>query len=103
MQRTALAYYPAGVGADPGTDGVRVGVDVIGIVRDDLVRALERVGGGEASAVFVARLADAASSSRELVALFDWLDATGYCDASGSPRRSGAARGRALGARAAIR
>ncbi len=77
MQRTALAYYPAGIGADPGTDGVRVGVDVIGVVRDDLVRALERVGGGEASAVCVARLADAANSSRELVALFDWLDATG--------------------------
>lgn len=77
MERTAVAYYPAGVGAGPGTDGAQVGVDVIGVVRDDLVRALERVGAGGASAVFVARLADAAGSSRELVALFDWLDAAG--------------------------
>jgi hypothetical protein len=77
VERSAFAYYPAGVKADPGADGLRVGVDVIGVVRDDLVRALERVGAGKASVLLVARLADAAGSARELVALFDWLDAAG--------------------------
>lgn len=75
--RTALAYDPASVGADPGAGGARVGLDVIGVVHDGLAGALERVGAGEASALLVARLADAAGSLRELVALLDWLDA---CD-----------------------
>jgi hypothetical protein len=73
--RTAFAYYPASVEADPRTDGARVGVDVIGVVRDGPVGALERIGAGEASTLLVARLADVASSLRELVVLLDWLDA----------------------------
>ena len=77
VDRTALAYYPASVEADPGADGARIGVDVIGVVRDSPVGALERIGTGEVSALLVARLADAAGSLRELVALLDWLDA---CD-----------------------
>jgi DNA invertase Pin-like site-specific DNA recombinase len=74
VDRTALAYYPPSVEADPGADGARIGVDVIGVVRDGLVGALERIGAGEASSLLVARLADAAGSLRELVALLDWLD-----------------------------
>ncbi|HTU78351.1 MAG TPA: recombinase family protein [Solirubrobacteraceae bacterium] len=77
MDRSALAYYPASLDADPGADGARIGVDVTGVVRDGLVGGLERIGAGEASALLVARLADAAGSLRALVALLDWLDA---CD-----------------------
>jgi DNA invertase Pin-like site-specific DNA recombinase len=77
MARTSIAYYPAGVVSDPGADGARVGVDVIGVVRDDIAEALERIGAGEASVLLVARLADAAGSLRELVALLDWLAACG--------------------------
>ncbi len=77
MERTALAYYPTSVEADPGADGARIGVDVIGVVHDGPVGALERIGAGAASALLVARLADAAGSLGELVALLDWLDA---CD-----------------------
>jgi hypothetical protein len=75
--RTALAYYPASVEADPGADGARIGVDVIGVVHDGPVEALERIGTGAASALLVVRLADVAGSLREMVALLDWLDA---CD-----------------------
>ena len=75
--RIALAYYPVGVEADPGADGVRIGVDVIGVVHDGPAGALERIRAGEASALLVGRLADAAGSLRELVELLDWLDARG--------------------------
>lgn len=77
MDRTALAYYPANVEADPAADGAQIGVDVIGVVHDGPAEALERISGGEAPALLVARLADAAGSLRGLVALLDWLDA---CD-----------------------
>jgi hypothetical protein len=77
VERTALAYYPASVETDPGADGARIGVDVIGVVHDSPVGALERIGAGAASALLVVRLADVAGSLRELVALLDWLDA---CD-----------------------
>lgn len=75
MGRTALAYYPASVEADPRVDGARIGVEVVGVVRDGLGGALERIGAAEASSLLVARLADAAGSLREMVALLDWLDA----------------------------
>ncbi len=75
MDRTAFAYYPASVEADPAADGARIGVDVIGVVHDGPEEALERIGDGEASALLVVRLADVVGSLRELVALLDWLDA----------------------------
>jgi Resolvase, N terminal domain/Recombinase len=77
VDRTAFAYYPASAEADPAADGARIGVDVVGVMRDGPAEALERIGAGEASALLVAHLADAAGSLRELVALLDWLDA---CD-----------------------
>lgn len=74
MDRVALAYHPASDDADPSADGARVGVEVVGVVRDGLSETLERISAGEAPALLVARLADAAGSLRELVALLDWLD-----------------------------
>jgi DNA invertase Pin-like site-specific DNA recombinase len=86
--RRAVAYIPAQRAGEPIVDGAWKGVrlDVVDTVRGEAARdaasarvgeALRRIAAGEASVLLVARLADAAASAHELLALLDWLDAAG--------------------------
>jgi hypothetical protein len=85
MTRSAIAYVrPLQAGAEGEESAVSAapGLDVVAIVREEpgapregLVEVLERIAGGEAPALLVARLAALAGSLRELVALLDWLSA----------------------------
>jgi DNA invertase Pin-like site-specific DNA recombinase len=83
-KRRAIAYLPSSRADQPVTSETPAagGVQVVAVVRGGrgaeratLAGALERIAAGEASVLLVARLADAASSARELIALLDWLAA----------------------------
>ena len=88
-ERRAIAYIPARgaaqTSAEQGWKGSRL--NVVGTVRAQqtgsahgaIAEALRPLAEGEASVLLVARLSDAASSPRELIALLDWLEAAG-CD-----------------------
>jgi hypothetical protein len=82
--RRAIAYARSSRASEPPADETPAadGLDVVAIVRcgqgaggANVARALERIAAGEASVLLVARLADAASSAGELLALLDWLAA----------------------------
>lgn len=83
-KRRAIAYLPSSWADQPATAEAPApgGLQVVAVVRGrrsaeraKLADALERIAAGEASVLLVARLADAASSARELIALLDWLAA----------------------------
>ncbi len=79
--RRAIAYIPSTAAGQPVTNHApaAAGLDVVGVLRDgsgesaSVAGALARIARGEASVLLVARLADAARSARELIALLDWL------------------------------
>ncbi len=85
-RRRAVAYVPAH-GDGQAIDAGRLGgarLDVFATVREQsdgvaprarLGAALQPIADGDASVLLVARLADAAGSAHELVALLDWLEA----------------------------
>ena len=86
--RRAIAYIPAQQAAEPVVDGACKGVrlDVVDTLRGEAApeaasagvgEALRRIAAGEASVLLVARLADAAATAHELLALLDWLDVAG--------------------------
>jgi DNA invertase Pin-like site-specific DNA recombinase len=82
--RRAIAFAPSSPASQrvadetptaAGLDVVRVEPSDRGAERAGVAGALQRIGAGEASVLLVARLADAAGSAGELVALLDWLAA----------------------------
>jgi Resolvase, N terminal domain len=85
--RRAIVYLPS---RQPGvdqsaTDAAAVsGVEIVAVVREaagpgrsGLAEVLARIGASEASAVVVERLRDLSGSLHELVALLEWLEASG--------------------------
>ncbi|MFI4977382.1 MAG: recombinase family protein [Solirubrobacterales bacterium] len=79
MGRSAVAYIGAADHADEL--GLQTGLDVVAVVHEAvdsrpeaLVKVLERIVGGDATALVVARLGLLARSLRDLVALLDWLE-----------------------------
>jgi hypothetical protein len=75
--RTAVAYV--GTGPAPVREDLPDGLELIGLVDADrgVARALETIAAGEAGALFVNRLGEAAGSFGELIRLLDWLAAAG--------------------------
>jgi DNA invertase Pin-like site-specific DNA recombinase len=83
-KRRTIAYLPPSPASQPVADETpaAAGLEIVDVVRGgqgrgraSVAAALERIAAGDASVLLVARLADAASSARELVALLDWLAA----------------------------